>query len=235
MSLKKIIYSQVPFIPKINLAIGRKLYHWMLKNNRKTVIKSLRFESSIYTNIGSGGVGLPYGWINIDYNQCENVHFNFDCRKELPFAANSVKGLFTEHFFEHLDFNDEVPEFLKEVYRVLSTNGCIRIIVPDAEKYLFAYCSKDWDLLKQTRPLNEDLIDGMGIKYNTKMQLINEVFRQGGQHKYAWDYETLEYVLKKAGFSKVFKKKYSESIDKNLAIDMEARRHESLYVEAIKL
>ena len=234
VSLKKFIYTQLPFIPAINLAIGIKLYPWKVKKNKKSIIKSLSNGSSLYANIGCGGSGLSNNWINIDYTQLENVNYIFDCRKELPFASNSVKGLFSEHFFEHLDFNNEVPLFLKEVYRVLQTGGCVRIIVPDAEKYLFAYCSKDWDQLKQTRPLNEDLSDSMGIRYNTKMELINEVFRQGGEHKYAWDYETMNHALKKAGFNKISKKNYLESNDKTLAIDMEARRHESLYVEAYK-
>ncbi|NEU06779.1 methyltransferase domain-containing protein [Flavihumibacter sp. R14] len=196
---------------------------------------ALATRKSLYANIGSGAVGLSYGWVNIDFSPAVNVHYVFDCSKELPFATNSVKGLFTEHFFEHLDFNDEVPEFLKEVYRVLEPNGCVRIIVPDAEKYLLGYCSHDWELLKQTRPLDDDLNDLiMGYRYNTKMELINEVFRQGGQHKYAWDFLTMEHVLKRAGFSMVIKQSYMSTYDKTLAIDMEARRHESLYVEAIK-
>jgi len=234
MSLKKFIYAQLPFIPKVNLTIGRKLYPWKVKKNRNSVRESLRNKSSIYANIGSGGAGLPSGWINIDYAECKNVHYIFDCRKELPFATNSVKGLFTEHFFEHLDYSEEVPNFLSEVNRVLQNDGCVRIIVPDAEKYLIGYCSDSWDLLKETRQLNDNFIDGMGIKYNTKMNLINEVFRQGGEHKYAWDFETLKYVLIEAGFSKVYKKSYIESDDKKLAIDMFERKYESLYVEAIK-
>ena len=234
MSLKKSIYALLPFIPRINLAIGQKIYPWKVKISRNRIKKSLSVQSSIYANIGCGGVGLSTGWINIDFTQFKNVQYVFDCRKELPFAAGSVKGLFTEHFFEHLDFDEEVPEFLKEVYRTLQPGGCVRIIIPDAEKYLHAYCSPSWDKLKQTRPLNDDLTDAMGIKYHTKMQLINEVFRQGGEHKYAWDFETLSYALRKAGFIEVFKKDYLKTSDQILAIDMESRRHESLYVEAIK-
>ena len=234
MTIKKLIYKRIPYIPKLNLAIDQKLYPWVVKRNRKKVIEALRNEVQVYANIGAGGAGLAIGWVNIDYTQCKNVHYIFDCRKELPFAANSVKGIFTEHFFEHIDFNEEVPYFLKEAHRVLQSDGCIRIIVPDAEKYLTGYCSDGWESLKQTRPLNKNLTDSMGIKYNTKMELINEVFRQGGEHKYAWDYDTLKYVLETAGFSRISKRTYLESIDSKLAIDMEARKFESLYVEAMK-
>lgn len=235
MEIKKAIYKRFPFIPKFNLALGRELYSLKIKNNRTSTIKSLKDRSSIYANIGSGGAGLSEGWINIDYGQYENVHYYFDCRKDLPFSNDSVKGLFTEHFLEHLDFIEEIPKFLLDAYRVLQPGGCIRIIVPDAEKYLRAYCSEGWDLLKQTRPLDNNLYDLlMGKKYDTKMELINEVFRQGGQHKYAWDYDTMKLVLKRAGFNKISKKAYMESNDKNLEIDLEIRQYESLYVEAVK-
>jgi predicted SAM-dependent methyltransferase len=234
MTLKNKIYLILPFIPKINLAIGQSIQPWKVRANRRKIKKALSFKTSLYANVGAGGVGLPNGWVNIDFTQFKNIHYVFDCRKELPFGSESVKGLFTEHFFEHLDFLTEVPLFLKETYRVLQHGGCIRIIVPDAEKYLFAYCNEGWEQLKQTRPLNDDLIDSMGIEYQTKMELINEVFRQGGEHKYAWDFETLRMVLNRAGFTKVYKKEYLESNDQNLAIDMESRKFESLYVEAIR-
>jgi len=184
--MKKRIYAVFPFIPKINLAIGSYLYNLKVRLRKRTVIRELRNYNDIYANIGCGSSGLK-GWANIDLGNHENVSYRFDCRKSVPFAADSVKGLFTEHFFEHLDYEIEVPFFLKDCCRVLKKGAAIRIIVPDAEKYLAGYVQPGWDYLKQTRPLDNELNDLlMGIKYETKMQLINEVFRQGGQHKYAW-------------------------------------------------
>ena len=43
-------------------------------------------------------------------------------------------------------------------------------------------------------------------KYNTKLELINHVFRQGFHHKYAYDYVIMEFLLYKYGFSKVIKR-----------------------------
>lgn len=211
------------------------MYSLFVKLNRQNVIKSLSGRTNIYANIGCGGLGLAHDWVNIDLGKHLNVTYTFDCRNELPFADSSVQGIFTEHFFEHIDYDTEVPYFLQHCYRSLQPNGVLRIIVPDAEKYLIGYVQEGWDYMKKTRPLDDDLNDAlMGIKYQTKMQLVNEVFRQGGQHKYAWDFETIKLSLQKAGFTNIQKMEYKQSHDPKVAIDELIRQPESLYVEAIK-
>jgi len=235
MTLKQRVYKILPFIPKINLAIGVKIHNATVKLNEETTKKRLSTHSNIYANIGCGSAGLAEDWINVDYSKYENVNCIFDCRKKLPFANQTVKGLYTEHFFEHLDYINEVPEFLANCYRVLQNGGVLRIVVPDAGRYLEGYCSEGWDLLKKIRPLDDQLVDSlMGIRYETKIQLINEVFRQGGEHKYAWDFDTMALMLRKEGFQNIQKMSYRKSNDELMAIDQPERRPESLYVEAIK-
>jgi len=232
--MKKKLYTIFPFIPKVNLAIGTHLYSLKVKLSAGAVVRQLSHQQNVYANVGCGSWGLK-DWINVDLGNHENVSYRFDCSKSVPFADDSVKGLFTEHFFEHLDYDTEVPFFLKDCHRALQKGGVMRIVVPDAEKYLFGYVQPGWDYLKQTRPLDNDLNDLlMGMQYQTKMQLINEVFRQGGQHKYAWDFETMRLSLLKAGFTEIYKMAFLESKDPHLKIDQESRRPESLYVEAIK-
>jgi predicted SAM-dependent methyltransferase len=235
MTIKQKIYQLLPFIPKTNLLISQTLHPIKVKLNKGNVKAQLSNKTAIYANIACGSVGLPGDWINIDYGQHKNVNHVFDCRKSVPFADNTVKGMFCEHFFEHLDYFNEVPYFLASCYHSLQNGGVLRIVVPDAEKYMIGYCTEGWDYLKKVRPLNENLIDGlMGMQYQTKMQLINEVFRQSGQHKYAWDYETMKLALENAGFSKIYKMDYLKSNDSKLEIDQLIRKPESLYVEAIK-
>ncbi|WP_295799431.1 methyltransferase domain-containing protein [Mucilaginibacter sp.] len=232
--MKKKLYAIFPFIPKVNLAIGTYLYGLKVKLSAKAVIRELSNQRDLYANVGCGSGGLK-GWTNVDLGNHENVTYRFNCSKSIPFGDNSVKGLFTEHFFEHLEYETEVPFFLKDCHRAMQKGGVMRIVVPDAEKYLIGYVQPGWDYLKQTRPLDDDLNDlSMGIKYQTKMQLINEVFRQSGEHKYAWDFETMKLSLLKAGFSEVYKMAFLESKDPVLKIDKEVRKPESLYVEAIK-
>jgi predicted SAM-dependent methyltransferase len=218
------------------LFIGQRLYAINIKLNRQTVIKKLRHVKDVYANVGCGDVGIiASDWINIDYMNCPTVTHSFNCLKELPFADNSLKGIYTEHFFEHLDYVSEVPYFLQHCFRSLQKGGILRIVVPDAERYLIGYVKDGWDYLKQLRPLDDNLNDLlMGCQYETKMQLVNEVFRQGKEHKFAWDFETMKICLEKIGFKEVYKMSYNNSNDKRLQIDQLSRQPESLYVEAKK-
>lgn len=235
MSLKQAIYKAFPIIPKTNLAIGQKLYAKKVRKNAKNVRNALATQNNLYANIGCGDAGLPGDWVNIDFAIYKNVTYTFDCRRELPFADGTVKGIFCEHFFEHIDYVTDVPYFLADCCRSLKKGGVLRIVVPDAEKYLRGYCEEGWDQLKKTRPLDDNLVDGlMAIQYQTKMQLVNEVFRQGGEHKYAWDFETMKLAMLNAGFSDAFKMEYMKSHDAKLQIDQLVRKPESLYAEAIK-
>jgi predicted SAM-dependent methyltransferase len=118
---------------------------------------------------------------------------------------------------------------------VLQPGGVLRIIVPDAERYLRAYCDGGWDTLAQLRPLDAGRIDRFfGCRYRTKLELINQVFRQGHAHKYAYDYETLEFLLHRYGFSQVERREFGQSRLAELFIDQPRRASESLYVEAVK-
>ncbi len=61
------------------------------------------------------------------------------------------------------------------------------------------------------------------------MHNINYHFRQGSEHKYAYDFETLSKVLIQTGFIQVQKSEF----DPNL--DSEHRKIGTLYVNAFKV
>jgi predicted SAM-dependent methyltransferase len=185
-------------------------------------------------NIGAGAHGRN-GWVNIDGYKAKNVCCVYDARKRLPFSEGAARGIFCEHFFEHLDYTEEVPYFLAECHRVLCPGGVLRIIVPDGGKYLTAYVQGGWDNLKKMRPLDENLRDyWFDHNYNTRMELINAVFRQGYEHKFAYDYETLAFLLRRYGFREVEKQTYGRSSMPELCIDQEVRASASLYAEGTK-
>jgi len=186
-------------------------------------------------NIGCGPRPTP-GWANLDVLPAEGVQF-WDCRRGLPFSDNAVSAIYSEHSFEHLDLETEAKPFLQECLRCLRPGGVIRLIVPDAGAYLGLY-GKQWDLLAAKRPL-EHTENGWRDHwsenvYSTQMQLINWVFRQDYEHKYAYDEETLTLILRQAGFSQVARQSYGISFDSQMARDREDRSGESLYVEAVK-
>ncbi|BAZ01852.1 family 2 glycosyl transferase [Tolypothrix tenuis PCC 7101] len=233
-TLRRTLYNLFPSLQQYNFYLGKWRYAKKLKSQRNKTLKRFHQHKGLLVNIGCGSQGRD-GWINIDFAEYKGINCTFDCSKDLPFEDNSVKAIFTEHFLEHLDYEKEAQLLLADCFRVLETGGVIRIVVPDAEKFLIAYNSPGWEALSVTRPLTSDFIDcHLGIKYNTKMELVNVVFHQFGEHKFAYDYETLKFCLEKTGFSQVKKMSFGESRMKELAIDLKVRESESLYVEAIK-
>ncbi|NET55766.1 MAG: hypothetical protein F6K47_06245 [Symploca sp. SIO2E6] len=101
---------------------------------------------------------------------------------------------------------------------------------------LQGYCQEGWEELTRIRPLdsaNRNM--HFGTQYQTKMELINEVFRQGFEHTYAYDYTTLELLFAQAGFSAIQNQDHGKSLMAELCIDLQVRATESLYVEAVKV
>jgi predicted SAM-dependent methyltransferase len=218
-----------PFLSEMRIAIDTRLKH------RPARVRAAFSERrDLIVNIGCGFEGKP-GWTNVDVVPAEGVNCIYDCRTGLPFADGSVRWIFTEHFFEHIDYTDEVPVFLTACYRALSPGGVIRIIVPDAEKYVRAYCAEGWGDLTAIRPLHADHSDSVfGSRFHTKMEVVNAVFRQYFEHKFAYDFATLEFVLRRYGFDAVQRQSCGQSVANGLAIDKPERASESLYVEASK-
>jgi predicted SAM-dependent methyltransferase len=193
-------------------------------------ISELRRLNNLSVNFGSGGYGLP-GWINIDARAShKDTYIAYDMRRPLPFKTGSVKRIFAEHVVEHIDFRDDIPSVFTEFHRVLQPGGTVRIIVPDTERFLSAYVHRseiefsnlDWNI----KSLPSDIY--------TPMHIINHIFHQGGEHMFAWDFETMEFALNRAGFSIVKKQSFRVSDDPELAIDRQQHASYSLVVEATK-
>ena len=50
----------------------------------------------------------------------------------MPFSDNTFDFVYSEHFFEHLFF-DEASALFRELKRILKKDGVIRTVVPDAD------------------------------------------------------------------------------------------------------
>lgn len=178
-------------------------------------------------NVGCGDLVFP-GWTNVDENPIEGVDY-LDARNGLPYRDSTVVHIHCEHFLEHLEYS-EATGILSEFCRVLKPDGTLRLIVPDAEKYCRAYVNNDSDYFKRLENLGGTL-----TPFETPMQIINQTFRMGGDHKFAWDYDTLSRALQSAGFCNVYR---SEKGDILAEYDIDGtdwwREVESLYVNASK-
>lgn len=230
--MRRIVFDLLP--KPLVKAVKFELDMLLVRTLQRRNAQAYQGRTDLLVNVGAGDVGKD-GWINLDGYSADGITFRWDARRSLPFPDNSVRGIFSEHFFEHIDYRQEAPRFLAEARRVLRTGGVLRIIVPDAERYLRAYVEGDWQSLTTIRPLDPQRRDThFDFKYNTRMELINVVFRQDQEHKFAYDYETLELLLKRNGFQTVVRQQYGQCLDPVVCIDLEERAPESLYVDAVK-
>ncbi len=230
--LRKLAYTLVP--RHTLFPFWKELQITLLRLRTRQTARRYAHASDLLVNLGAGDQGKP-GWVNVDAMRLPGVNCVYDCRTNLPFPDESVRGIFCEHFFEHLDYTEEVPIFLTTCYRVLQPGGVLRLIVPDTERYLRAYCAGGWDELSALRKLDAQHTDPVfQCVYNTRMELINMVFRQGYQHKFAYDYETMAFLLRRYGFAHVEQQTFGVSLRPELGIDQADRARESLYVEAVK-
>lgn len=91
-----------------------------------------KYKEPIQLNIGSGN-DFRKNFINID-NRNVNGNMVWDVRDGLPFPDESVENIFSSHFIEHLD-EDEVTEFIHEMFRVLKPGGLIEVWCPHASTH----------------------------------------------------------------------------------------------------
>lgn len=178
-----------------------------------------------FLNLGSGPRGLddPH-WVNVDGFHDQNVHFLLDFGRPLPFERETFDGVFCEHVLEH--FTQEDGERLtREVHRILRPGGCLRIVVPDADLLLRRYVSARADLVGRRAP----------EAGSTPMEIVNTYFRQRYEHQFLYDWETLDLMLERAGFTTRVRVAAQEAQNcPEIALDDERYVWESLYVEAVK-
>lgn len=219
MSFKKFVQSHLS--NGVNSALRQlRSESRILILHRKSARKSKKLLRSlpIKLNCGSGPYPKP-GWINVDFTDAADLQL--DLRERLPFPNSSVSFIYSEHFFEHLEHPNETGTFLSESLRVLIPGGQFRVGVPDTEWPLNDYVNGDDNHFQFVRGRCPGYCD-------TKMHTINYHFRQGSEHKYAYDYETLAKVLSQAGFVKV------ERAEFDPGLDSEHRKIGTLYVKAFK-
>jgi len=195
-----------------------------------------RGKRGLLVNVGCG-FNVADGYVNVDVVNDPRVFF-WDCRKSLPFDNDSVDVIFSEHVVEHFEYPNQSSTFLKECHRCLKRGGVARIIVPDGGLYLSLYNSSSWQEMLRVRPLvatEDGYKDGwLDMVYKTKMEFINSIFRQGTEHKFIYDSETLERHMKDCGFEEVRRQEFGVSASPHPPLDSKARQLESLYVEGIK-
>ena len=224
LPITRFLFDQLRF--EANAWIVRAKYRLLPGWRRRR--RALAGERDVFLNVACGPQVLP-GFINLDLLPASPEVVAWDCRRSVPAGDGAVRGIRVEQFIEHLETREELPAFLKDCRRALVFGGVLRIIVPDGERYLRAYCAPDdagFRELAVPDPFPTDL--------PTRMDVINHVFHQWHEHRWAYDFDTLARRLRDAGFTRVMRAAFRESLLPELGRDREVHAPYSLYVEAVR-
>ena len=112
------------------------------QRHRRGVWSARKYASakSLKLNFGCGP-NLKPGWLNIDID-APGADLTLDVRKTIPLADGSAQTIYSEHFFEHLDYPYDTTKFLRECLRILEPAGTFRVVVPDTEWPLREYVDR---------------------------------------------------------------------------------------------
>ena len=166
------------------------------------------------------------GWINADdygfkrklREKSFRPEWMLDITQSWSCDDNFFDGIFTEHVIEHVTYSEAV-HVMKEALRTLKPGSWIRISVPGIERCLELYRK-----LKMEGATKEFPEAALCISHLTQMHF----------HRSAWDADLMTRLLREIGFVEVQERQFREGTDERLLKDGEAKRHESLYVEARK-
>jgi ubiquinone/menaquinone biosynthesis C-methylase UbiE len=174
-------------------------------------------------NLKFGGGQKKAGWINVDlFNSTSDL--TLDLRRALPFPDVCIDNIYLDHVLERFNHPDTLRAFLKECFRILKLDGVIHAAVTDFGRAFKLYAQGDEEGFYIWKYGN----DNNSIWSMEPMDELNQSIYEDGKYHFMFDKENLINYLVRGGFSNAHLREYEPSLDS------EERRHQSLYVKAVK-
>jgi len=160
------------------------------------------------------GTNIKEDWLNTDIAPKEGAVY-LDATRPLPFDDDTFEYIFSEHLIEHIPFKDGM-RLLNDSFRVTRPGGKIRIATPDLECLAELYAADRAEvanayIIWQNGRVHKDLDD------KTLVAPVANTFVSDWGHKFIYDFRTLDYNLREAGYTDVTLCKVGESNDPNLS------------------
>ncbi|MBI3850078.1 MAG: methyltransferase domain-containing protein [Verrucomicrobia bacterium] len=179
----------------------------------------LRQGGPLWLDLGAGRVPGRNGWTTVDGEKGADIQFNLLNRFPLP--DESVEKIYSSHALEHF-FYVEMMGLLRECHRILKPGGTISICVPDATIYIAGY--------QNPEPMREREAGFFqtAFHYHTPIDYLNYIAYMWNDHRHLFDESNLIAILRAASFQDVIRRDFDP------ALDLPAKRHESIYATGRK-
>jgi predicted SAM-dependent methyltransferase len=218
-SVARPVYRQLPTGLRdavATLAAEWAVYRIHRAGRRKCV--AYAGKKHLKLNVGCGP-NVKADWVNIDL--APGADLTLDLREPIPLKDGCCSMIYSEHFFEHLQHPRDTTRFLSEAFRLLEPRGIFSVGVPDTEWPLKAYSDDKDSYFQAAKRWHPSTC-------KTRLDQINYHFRQNGEHKYAWDFETLKNALEDIGFRNCTRRAPDPELDS------ESRFLGTLYVDCLR-
>ncbi len=190
-------------------------------------LMKLRFDR---VNLGSGPNHLA-GYYNIDITRDADMPIDLE-KWLLPFLDGTLSAVVCISVINYFS-RERAQEIVNDIYRALKPGGVARFGTQDLGLIAQKYVDRDRSFFFQKLPDGRDRFPGVTMADKINAWFYGYPTANGKHCKYVYDYESLEEIFKEAGFLRVERKQYLESILPDVE-KIDNRPDQMFFLEAIK-
>jgi len=183
----------------------------IIKRKIKTpkIVREINNSTGLVKLVIGAGNNPVDGWYNFDIRSRSSQVYYLDVTKKFPFFDESINLILCEHLIEHLSFDDG-QRMLDEFYRILKSNGSIRVSTPDLARVVSLYGKEDGVEGNYVQWIS-NFVPELRLNGRDAYQfVINNAFHNWG-HQFLYDKPLLKKCLEQSGFTEIRRYNYGES------------------------
>ena len=180
-------------------------------------------------NLCCGSQKVP-GYLGIDIAMGSDLVVDLE-RDDLPFPDAKLEAVVMMSAINYFPRN-RGKELIKEMFRVLEPGGVCRVGVQDMRALAQRYVSNDVEFFFEKLPDGRDRLEGPTIGDKFASWFYGYAIGEN-RCKYCYDFESLAYLFKEAGFRIVERRQYRESRLVEIE-NLDNRPEQMFFLEAVK-